>query len=129
MPGRLEHALESWREEKCSAYLYRAVALAEAGTPRHALFEELSRAAEEQSGIWAGVIQEEGGQVPAQFRPDLRARLVARLTRHFRPRTLRPVLSAMKVRGMSLYSLPMPHRMPMNVEEIGRRHQNAGAGN
>lgn len=129
MTSRLEHALAGWREEKRSAYLYRAVALAEAGTPRQALFEELARAAEEQSGIWSEVIREEGGQAPADFRPDLRARLVSGLTRRVRPRTLRPILSAMKVRGMSLYTSPLPHRMPVNVEEIGRRHQGSGAGN
>ncbi len=127
--SKLDSALEGWQEEKRSAYLYRAVAMAEAGTPRQALFEELAHAAEEQSGIWAGVIQAEGGAVPPHFHPDIRARVVSRLTRHFRPRTLRPILTAMKVRGMSLYTAPQPHRMPLNVEEIGRRHQSSGAGN
>jgi len=129
MTSKLAHAIEGWREEKRSAYLYRAVALAEAGTPRQALFEELARAAEEQSGIWAGVIQDQGGQVPAYFHPDFRSRLVSGLTRYFKPRTLRPVLTAMKVRGMSLYTSPTPHKMPVSVEEIGRRHQSSGAGN
>jgi VIT1/CCC1 family predicted Fe2+/Mn2+ transporter len=127
--NKLESALEGWHEEKRSAYLYRAVAQAEAGTPRQALFEELAGAAEQQSAIWAEVIRGEGGKIPASFRPDLRARLVSGLTRHFQPRTLRPILSAMKVRGMSLYTSPPPHRMPLNVDEIGRRHQSSGAGN
>lgn len=129
MTSKLENAFDGWQEEMRSAYLYRAVALAEAGTPRQALFEELARAAEDQSGIWAGVIQAEGGEVPSHYRPDFRARVVSRLTRHFRPRTLRPILTAMKVRGMSLYTSPLPHQMPVNVEEIGRRHQSSGAGN
>lgn len=129
MTSKLDSALEGWHEEKRSAYLYRAVALAEAGTPRQALFEELAKAADGQSGIWADVIQGQGGQVPQAFHPDFRARLVSGLTRHFKLRTLRPVLTAMKVRGMSLYTSPMPHSMPVNVEEIGRRHQNSGAGN
>jgi VIT1/CCC1 family predicted Fe2+/Mn2+ transporter len=129
MTDKLQSAIEGWHEEMRSAYLYQAVAKAEAGTPRQALFEELAKAAEAQSGIWAGVIQAAGGSVPAHFRPDLRARLVARLTRHFRPRTLRPILTAMKVRGMSLYTSPLPHKMPVNVEEIGRRHQGSGTGN
>lgn len=129
MTSKLEHAIEGWHEEKRSAYLYRAVAKSESGTPRQALFEELAKAAEEQSGIWAGVIQDLGGQVPVHFQPDFRSRLVSGLTRHFKPRTLRPVLTAMKVRGMSLYTSPTPHPMPVNVEEIGRRHQSSGAGN
>jgi VIT1/CCC1 family predicted Fe2+/Mn2+ transporter len=129
MADKLAHALEGWHEEKRSAYLYRAVAQAETGTPHQALFEELAMAAEKQAAIWAGVIQGQGGQVPQIFRPDLRARLVSGLTRHIKPRTLRPVLAAMKVRGMSLYTAPLPHRMPVKVEEIGRRHQTSGSGN
>ena len=129
MTDRLANALAGWQEEKRPAYLYRAVAAAETGTPRQALFDELARAAEAQAGIWAGVIEAEGGRVPRRFRPGLRAGLVAGLTRHFSPRSLRPLLSAMKVRGMSLYSAPMPHRMPLKVEEVGRRHQGSGAGN
>lgn len=127
--AKLTSALEGWHEEKRSAWLYQAVALAESGTPRHALFLELAHAAEGQANIWANVIAQHGGQVPTSFNPDLRTRMVASLTRVFKPRTLRPVLAAMKVRGMSLYTAPLPHTMPVNREEIGRRHQQSGAGN
>ena len=123
------HALKGWAEEKSSAYLYRAVAMAEAGTPRQALFEELAEAAEAQARIWAEVLAKQGQAVPSMFTPALRTRLVASLTRHISPRALRPVLSAMKVRGMSLYTSPLPHRMPVNREEIGGRHRTSGAGN
>lgn len=123
------HALEGWAEEKSSAYLYHAVAKAEAGTPRQALFEELADAAESQAAIWAEVLAKQGQTVPAEFHPSMRARLVAGLTRYVHPRTLRPVLAAMKVRGMSLYTSPPPHRMPVNREEIGGRHKTSGAGN
>lgn len=126
---KLASALEGWHEEKRSAWLYLAVAKAEAGTSRQALFEELAQAAEGQSKIWVTVIEQHGGQIPAAFSPDLRTRLVAGLTRIFKPRTLRPVLAAMKVRGMSLYTAPLPHVMPVSREEIGRRHQHSGAGN
>lgn len=129
MTDKLKNAREGWQEEKRSAYLYRAVAQAEAGTPRQALFNELARAAEVQSDIWADVVRAEGGQRPDRFHPDFRARVVSVLTRHFKPRTLRPILAAMKVRGMSLYISPLPHHMPVNVDEIGRRHQGSGAGN
>jgi hypothetical protein len=44
------HALQSWREEMRSAYLYRVVSDMESGTPRQLLFLELARAAEEQAG-------------------------------------------------------------------------------
>lgn len=123
------HALEGWAEEKSSAYLYRAVAKAETGTPRQALFEELANAAESQAEIWAEVLAKQGQAVPAAFHPSMRARLVAGLTRYVHPRTLRPVLAAMKVRGMSLYTSALPHTMPVRREDIGRRHQTSGSGN
>ncbi len=126
---KLDSALEGWHEEKRSAWLYRAVARAEQGSTRAALFAELAQAAEDQASIWASVITRHGGALPAGFAPDLRTRLVAGLMRVFKPRTLRPVLAAMKVRGMSLYTSAMPHTMPVRREDIGRRHQTSGSGN
>lgn len=127
--GNPGHAQEGWQEEKSSAYLYRAVARAEAGTPRQALFLELADAAEAQAEIWAGLLRQLGSEPPGEFHPTARTRLVAWLTRFIHPRTLRPVLAAMKVRGMSLYTAPLPHRMPVRREEIGGRHRTSGAGN
>lgn len=120
---------DSWREEKQSAWLYRVVAECERGTPREALFRELAQAAEEQAGIWLEAIAQDGGEPPAAFRPDLRARVVARLTRSFKPRAMRGVLAAMKVRGMALYAQPTPHGMPTKRDDIGKRHQSGAAGN
>ena len=120
---------ESWREEKQSAWLYRVVAECERGTPRAALFDELAQAADEQSEIWLAAITQKGAPPPAPFQPDLRTRIVARLTRAFKPRAMRGVLAAMKVRGMVLYTHTAPHAMPTRVDEIGKRHQTGGAGN
>ncbi len=120
---------ESWHEEKQSAWLYRVVAECERGTPREALFEELAQAAEEQAKIWLDAIAQGGDEPPAPFRPDLRARAVARLTRTFKPRAMRGVLAAMKVRGMVLYNQPTPHGMPVRRDDIGKRHQSGAAGN
>ncbi|HWR77075.1 MAG TPA: VIT1/CCC1 transporter family protein [Thiobacillus sp.] len=120
---------ESWQEEKRSAWLYRVVADCERGTPRAALFDELAQAADEQAEIWLNAITQSGGQQPAAFRPDLRTRVVARLTRAFKPRAMRGVLAAMKVRGMVLYSHQPPHPMPLRRDDIGKRHQSGGAGN
>ncbi len=125
----MSHPLESWREEKRSAWLYRVVAECERGTPREALFRELAEAAEAQADIWLRAIAESGGAAPAPFRPDLRTRVVARLTRSFTPRAMRGVLAAMKVRGMALYTQPPPHGMPVKRDEIGKRHQRGAAGN
>ncbi len=121
--------LDNWTEEKRSAYLYHAVSEAESATPGQALFQELALAAEAQARLWEAVIAKAGGTVPGTFRPDLRTRLVAALIRRLGPRPLRGVLAAMKVRGMSVYSKAGPgHIMPVNLADVGRRHQGAGTG-
>lgn len=120
---------DSWREEKRSAWLYRVVAESERGTPRASLFDELAKAADQQAEIWLGIIAKTGGRPPAGFRPDLRTRVVAGLTHVFKPRAMRGVLAAMKVRGMALYTQTPPHPMPTRVDEIGKRHHRGGAGN
>lgn len=123
--------LTSWQEEKRSAHLYRVVAEQEAGTARQGLFQDLAREAEKQALIWERKIRAAGGELPRAFRPDLRTRLVAVLVRRFGPRPLRAVLAAMKVRGMSLYSVADPrHYVPEAPGAMERRHRGlAGGGN
>jgi VIT1/CCC1 family predicted Fe2+/Mn2+ transporter len=125
----MSSAYESWQEEKRSAWLYRVVAECERGTTRESLFNELAQAADEQSDIWLNIILKKGGPAPSDFQPDLRTRIVARLTRTFKPRAMRSVLAAMKVRGMALYTQSAPHPMPTRLDDIGKRHQNGAAGN
>ena len=120
---------ESWQEEKQSAWLYRVVAECERGTPRESLFKELAQSADDQANIWLTAITQSGGQPPAAFQPDLRTRVVARLTRVFKPRAMRGVLAAMKVRGMVLYTKSPPHAMPTRLADIGKRHHNGASGN
>lgn len=122
-----EHSLEGWREEMRSAYLYRAMADAEAGTPRADLFRGLAVEAEGQAGIWA----RKSGAIMSGYAPDLRARMVAALVRRHGPRPLRAILVAMKVRGLSVYSHASPgHPLPTTLEEVGKRHRGiSGGGN
>lgn len=121
--------IEGWTEEKRSAYLYRAVATAEAGTARQALFRELAQEADRQAAIWAAKAREVGGTVPETFRPDTRARLVAALVGRLGVRPLRAVLSAMKVRGMSLYAhASHGHVVPQSVDQLEHRHHGVGGG-
>ncbi len=123
------HELESWAEEKRSAYLYRVVAETEAGTPRQALFLELARSAEKQAGIWERHARDAGLDVPERFVPDMRTRVVAYLVRRLGPRPLRGVLAAIKVRGMSLYSgAASGHAMPSSVADVGVRHRGVATG-
>ncbi|MDA8362229.1 MAG: VIT1/CCC1 transporter family protein [Gammaproteobacteria bacterium] len=123
--------IESWNEEKQSSYLYRIMALAESDPVKSTLFENLARAAEAQAGIWEDRIRRSGAVLPLAYSPSLRVRLVAVLIRYLGPRRLRPILAALKVRGMAVYSaatLAHGHPMPVSVEDIGHRHVGIGGG-
>ena len=111
----MEDVLERWRSEKTAAFLSSAVAAVESDKKRRKLFKQMARAAEEQAGILAKDIN----PVP-EFTPSLRAKLIA---------SLRPILSASKVRGISVYrGQTEGHPWPTSVEEVGQRHRNVGGG-
>ncbi len=121
-------AQEGWREEMQSAWLYRRLVEAEPDAARQRLFAQLAQAAEHQAGVWLEKVASRGAPAPV-FRPSLRARLVAMLVRAFPPQRLRPVLAAMKIRGLSVYDRAPPgHAMPTHVEQVGARHRHAGSG-
>jgi vacuolar iron transporter family protein len=126
-------AVDSWYHEKESAWLYRRVAAAETDPTRSELFLKLATAAEEQAGKWQLAARASGGASAAErvFRPSLRARIVARLLSRFEPRALRPILAAMKLRGLSVYSAPLGvagHAMPTSLAQVGVRHRSALGG-
>ncbi|HTD90571.1 MAG TPA: VIT1/CCC1 transporter family protein [Burkholderiales bacterium] len=121
--------LSSWLEEKQAAFLYHVVAEVEAGNPRAALFSELAVEAEKQAAIWQRLAREAGHLPPAQYAPDMRTRVVALLLRRFGARPLRTVLSAMKVRGMSLYThSTQGHISQEPGSEMGKRHRGMASG-
>ena len=123
-------ALESWTEEKRSAWLYRIVSDRESGTPRQVLFLELAQAAEHQAGLWVAEMAKTGVSPPATYRPDTRTRLIGWLIPRFGVVPLKGVLAAMKVRGMSLYNASVPHGIPTSLEQLDHKaHQTAGSGN
>lgn len=124
--------LRGWYEERQSEWLYRRLAQLEGDATRQELFSSLADAAARQARLWEQKIRSEGGAVPA-FRPLWRARFVGMLVSVLGPRTLRSVLAAMKVRGLSIYQGPLApkqHPMPKSVEDVGHRHKGlAGGGN
>ena len=124
--------VDSWYHEKESAWLYRQVAAAEADPRKSELFLKLAAAAEEQAAKWqAAAARAAGDSAPRTFTPSLRARIVARLLSRFDPRSLRPVLAAMKLRGLSIYSTPPGaggHAMPTSLAQVGARHRSALGG-
>jgi vacuolar iron transporter family protein len=120
--------LESWREEKQSAWLYRALADCEPDARIVTLFGALANAAEGQADKWLAI----SGVEPPAFTPSARARITAVLARWLGPRRIRPVLVAMKVRGVSAYdsrSATPGHLMPTSVSQVGMRHKGYGGGN
>ena len=119
----LHEARTGWREEMRSAWLYHR--LTEYSPPNEqALFFELAHAAEEQSVLWAQQLQQHGEQPPASFAPDMRSKIVIGLVRLLGARTLRPVLSAMKIRGMAIFNTqPSHHALPENPEDLAHHHQ------
>ena len=124
--------LKNWQEEQRSAYLYTLLAQIEGDTPQGRLFGQLAREARNQSAIWAEAARRAGAQPPAAYRPDTRTRIVVALTRRFGPRSMRTVLAAMKVRGLSLYLPGAPGHPHHHDPSAGleRRHRGlSGGGN
>jgi VIT1/CCC1 family predicted Fe2+/Mn2+ transporter len=121
----MEQTLERWRSEMTAAYLSGAVARAERDPAKAKLFRQMAEAAEQQAGILAKQLD----QVPT-FKPSLRARLITFLIGRFDPRAMRYVLSAAKVRGVSIYrgNFEEGHPWPTSVEEVGQQHQSFGGG-
>ena len=129
--------LDSWYHEKESAWLYREVARAEADPRKSDLFLKLAAAAEEQAAHWQSSAP---STLPRrEFQPSIRARIVAHLVRWLGPASLRGVLAAMKLRGLSVYVSPAPsqagvpagagHAMPTSASEVGARHRSSVGGN
>lgn len=123
------HELNSWKEEKRSAYLYRIISDQESGTPRQLLFLELAKEADLQAELWAVEARKAGLSVPERYVPDLRVRIVAWLAKTLGPRKIRMVLAAIKIRGLSVYSSHRLgfHPVPETLEDVGASHQGSGA--
>ena len=124
--------LASWIEEQRSAYLYRACAKAESSESRAGMFARLAGEAEAQGAIWRAQLTARGHPPPPPYVPDTRTRLVARMVRWLGPRRMKPVLAAMKVRGMSVYSVAAAaddtHAAPLAGADLEHRHRNLGGG-
>jgi VIT1/CCC1 family predicted Fe2+/Mn2+ transporter len=123
-------AVDSWREERQSAWLYRQLAQTERDAAAARLFVDLAAAAEQQALHWQGLMAADGHALPV-FHPDWRARLGVHLAAVFGGRRIKPLLAALKVRGLSIYSAPAPggHAMPQSLADVGRGHRAVGGGN
>lgn len=119
------HLLESWQEEKNSAFLYKIIAEHETSRTRKTLFYELANIANKQADMWEKEILKSGKTPPKTFKPQLRVRLVAALIHLFGTKRLRYILSAMKVRGMSVYLNADPH-YPFPGVSVSHEHRHKG---
>ncbi|MDX1900967.1 MAG: VIT1/CCC1 transporter family protein [Gammaproteobacteria bacterium] len=120
--------LQNRNEELSAAWLYREIAENELDPLRRGLFLELADAAEKQAGIWQTKLAESGStETIASFKPNFRTRLVGSMIKIFGVRQLRFILSAMKVRGMSIYSaMPTSHPAAARLEQRHKGMGNAG---
>ncbi|MBI3371319.1 MAG: VIT1/CCC1 transporter family protein [Betaproteobacteria bacterium] len=127
---------ESLHGELSAAYLYRVIAAHEREPRKQRLFAELARDAEKQAAIWERKLRE-AGKLPPAFSPDRRTRLVGALVRLLGPARLMHALTAMKVRGMSVYrragfsgaiTTLGASGLPTRHDEIGERHSGREAG-
>lgn len=125
----METESESWHEEKQSAYLYRVLAGCEAVQERKSLFLKLADAADSQALHWQRIAAQKQMSLP-EFVPSMRARVVAHMLRHLGPQRMLPVLAAMKVRGLSVYTHGMPsgHGAPAPGQPEIRHRSMSGNG-
>lgn len=119
-------------EEQQSAWLYRLIAVHEKDKTMRRLFLRLAERAEQQARLWEAPILAAREELKTPFKPTWRARLAGRLVRWFGPRTMRPVLASLKIRGLSAYAgrkVMASHPTPVTSDEVGRRHSSITGGN
>lgn len=119
---------DRWHEERQAAWVYRHIASGERDPRKAEMFRELAKAGDKQAAILEDDLRRAGDAVP-EFAPKMRARFVAGLARRFGPRSMRSLLVAIKVRGLSVYSSDLQgHSMPVSTADIGTRHRGVGGG-
>jgi vacuolar iron transporter family protein len=125
----MEKYHSAWLEEMRSACIYKQMAMQEPIEAHRALFRQLALEAELQAGIWYQQGCAQGMTMPDIYRPDLRTHLVLLLLRKLGVRRLKPLLAAIKIRGLSVYRGPNQqeeHATPQTIADVGLRHRNAG---
>lgn len=122
-------AYKNWKEEKGSVYLYQLIAKHESNPTHKKLFEQLATVADHQAAIWEKNLKESDAKLVHTFTPELRTRIVGWLTAKLGPKRMRYILSAMKVRGMSVYNDSTPeHPYPATHVEFEQRHKAISSG-
>lgn len=122
-------SIDSWKEEKRSAYLYRALSQIEKNPIHKKLFINLAEMADRQAAIWEKNVPSHM-TTPLVYRPDLRVKIVIGLVQCFGARALRAALAAMKIRGMSIYQAPdLGEQITPDKASIEQKHGIIRSGN
>ncbi len=123
-----ESAREGYLEEARSARLYVELAGIEADARIARMYRDLAKFAGQQAQLWAAKLDAAGQPLPADAQLGFRARTALALARRIGVRPMRGVFAALKVRGLSVYSAPVPtgHPTVTRVADIGRRHRTGG---
>jgi len=124
----MNQKIENWKEEKQSAYLYLTISSLEVDPSRKELFKKLAEAAENQAKIWENKFIEEGEDPPKTFRLSPRVKVVRFLIQTLGPRSILPILAAMKIRGISIYRSNFTHEKPTSEMKPELRHRGSGGG-
>ena len=102
--------VNNWREEKRSAYLYSVMATYEKNILHQKLFQDLKSAADKQAGLWEHKMRASGITAPGRYQPDLRTKLIVWLIKIIGTEKIHFILSAVKIRGMSVFTSPHSER-------------------
>jgi VIT1/CCC1 family predicted Fe2+/Mn2+ transporter len=120
----VSNPLESWSEEQRSAFVYQALAKVEHDPVKAGLFGKLANESLTQAQFWLRELERAGKPAP-RFVPDWRARIVIRMTAMLGVRAMRPVLAALKVRGLSVYNEDLAAH-PRPTAQSGTEHRHRG---
>ena len=82
---------EYYRDEMDAAWLYKALARAEADSTRRSIFERLASVEDAHVQRWRGLFQTHGGTPPTHT-PSMRTRLLAWVAEHFGSSVVLPII-------------------------------------
>lgn len=122
--------ITSWKQEKEAAYLYQVIAEHSDSAHKKKLFNQLAQEADGQAELWVDALKKTGYMEAPTLSLSWRTQIIKRLIIRFGSERMRAILSAAKVRGMSIYNTEsIGHAMPEDISEVGRRHQSSSTSN
>lgn len=112
-----ERYLENWRDEINSAYLYRALADAEAQPALAEVYRRLAQTEENHAQFWQEKLLQANHPIPRR-KVAWRTRILAQLAKWFGPQFVLPTLNAMEqVDSHTYHQQPDTHDTPLPNEE------------